>query len=129
MSSRPDNKTRDEILASLPEEAWIPAPELSGVDYVRSYTVVDIGGVPTEAWRTQYLADDDLQALNKHDFSESEGKRWGDGKVVARVPLNVLFDPKHQIAEKQKEGDRDHMKWWLDSEAAKPFRTFKGRIS
>lgn len=129
MSSRSDNKTRDEILASLPEESWIPVPGLSGADYVRSYTLIDIGGIPTEVWRTQYLADADLQALNTHEFNESEGKRWGDGKVVARVPLNVLLDPKHEIAAKKREGDRDHLKWWLDSEAAKPFRTFKGRIS
>lgn len=65
---------------------------------------------------------------NKRSFDESQGKRFGDGKIVGRIPLNVLFDPKLQIAEKIREGDRDHMKWFLNSEAALPYRRFRGKV-
>jgi hypothetical protein len=40
----------------------------------------------------------------------------------------VLYSSQHQIMEKIKEGDRDHFRWWLNSEHARPYRTFKGRI-
>lgn len=126
MPSRPDNKTRDELLAALPEESWTPFEW--GDDYVRSVTYLDIGGVMTEAWRTQYLADDLLQKANTEEYNDSETKRWGDGRVVARVPLNVLYDPKNQLIEKMREGDRDHMKWWLNNPDNTPFRTFKGKV-
>lgn len=78
--------------------------------------------------RTEFLGDDELIESNKQDFNDSEGKRWGDGQVAARIPLNVLFSSKSQLAEKAKEGDRDHLRWWLNSDAARPYRTFKGRI-
>jgi hypothetical protein len=71
---------------------------------------------------------DELLKDNKRSFEESHGKRFGDGQIVGRIPLNVLFDPKTQLAEKIREGDRDHMKWFLNSDAAKPFRTFRGRV-
>jgi hypothetical protein len=47
---------------------------------------------------------------------------------VARIPLNVLYDPKTQIIEKLQQGDKDHMKWFLNSEKARPWRNFRGRI-
>lgn len=65
---------------------------------------------------------------NKRSLDDSYGKRFGDGQIVGRIPLNVLFDPATQIAEKLREGDSDHMKWWLDSEAALPYRRFRGRM-
>lgn len=81
-----------------------------------------------QVMKTEYLADNELVEQNKALFNESEGKRWGDGQVVGRIPLNVLYSSQHQIAEKLREGDRDHIRWWLNSEHALPYRTFKGRI-
>lgn len=78
--------------------------------------------------RTEFLADEELVAMNKQEYDDSHGKRWGDGRVVARIPLNVLFSSASQISQKAKEGDKEHLKWWLNSETARPFRTFKGRI-
>ncbi len=77
--------------------------------------------------RTEYIADAALLEANRQAFNTSEGKRWGDGQVAARIPLNVFFNS--DIARKIKDGDRDHLKWWLDRDEAKPYRTFKGRIS
>lgn len=70
---------------------------------------------------------------NKREFEDSHSKRFGGDKAtladkVASIPVNVLYDPKTQLAAKIKEGDRDHLKWWLNSDEAKPFRTFRGNI-
>lgn len=78
--------------------------------------------------KTEFLGDDELIEQNKQDYNDSDGKRWGDGRVVARVPLNKLYDPREQIIEKMQQGDRDHLKWWLNRDAALPYRTFKGRV-
>lgn len=78
--------------------------------------------------KTEFLGDDELVEQNRQDYNDSIGKRWGDGQVVARIPLNKLFDPREQIVENLQQGDRDHLKWWLNSEAALPYRTFKGRV-
>jgi hypothetical protein len=71
---------------------------------------------------------DELIEANQRSFEESHGKRFGDGQIVGRIPLNVLFDPKTQLAAKIREGDRDHMKWFLNSDAARPYRTFRGKV-
>lgn len=113
-------------LEALPDSAWT-VREVNE-DYVRSSATLDIKGRMTEVWRTQYIADDLLQEANRQEFNDSEGKRWGDGRVVARIPLNVLYDPSNELVQKMQEGDRDHMKWWLNSEGARPFRTFKGNV-
>jgi len=78
--------------------------------------------------RTEFLADEQLIADNQQHFNDSIGRRWGDGQVAARIPLNVLFSSKSQIVEKAQQGDRDHLKWFLNSEACRPYRTFKGTV-
>jgi len=65
---------------------------------------------------------------NKRLLDESDGKRFGDGRVVGRIPLNLLFDPHSELATKIREGDRDHMKWWLNQSENKKFRTFRGTV-
>ena len=112
--------------SSIPESSWTVCER--GDDYVISATTVSIDGMPVRAERTQYLADEMLQAANRQEYNDSEGRRWGDGKVVARVPLNVIFSGNHELAENIRNGDRDHMKHWLNSEAALPFRTWKGKV-
>jgi hypothetical protein len=47
---------------------------------------------------------------------------------VARVPLNVFYGSESEITKKLKEGDHDHLKWWLNSDQAKPWRNFRGRV-
>lgn len=65
---------------------------------------------------------------NKRLLDESDGKRFGDGRVVGRIPLNMLFDPHSELATKIREGDRDHMKWFLNNSDNRMFRTFRGQI-
>lgn len=121
--SSPPQAVQD-ALARLPDSAWTPVETTA--DYVISETVIDIAGQPTVARRTQYIADEMLQAANRQEYEDSAGKRWKDGRVVARLPLNMIFGT--EIAAKLREGDRDHLKHWLNSEAARPFRTFRGRV-
>lgn len=78
--------------------------------------------------KTEYLYSDELLAGNQFLRNETDGERWGDNPLVARIPLNVLFSSKHQIMEKAREGDRDHMKWWLNREENQIFRTKRGVV-
>jgi hypothetical protein len=75
--------------------------------------------------RTVNLAEDPLLEANKALFNDSDGKRWGDGQVAARIPLNVFFQ---DVAPRLKEGDHDFTKWWINNPNHLPYRTFKGRV-
>lgn len=110
-------------LANVPESAWVPV--FVTEDTVISETVVEIDGKQVIARRTQYLADDLLQKANTQEFNESDGKRWGSGRVAARVPINKWLA---EIAPRLRDGDRDYTKWWLNREQNRPFRTFKGKV-
>ena len=75
--------------------------------------------------KTEHLHDEDLIKHNKFLLDESQTKRFGDGQVVGRIPLNKFYA---ELGQKIKEGDRDHMKWWLNRDENKIFRTFRGHI-
>jgi hypothetical protein len=100
-------------------------------DFIRHRAPIErhANGDVVYVYRTTPRAIDAMLEDNKRSFEESHGKRFGDGQIVGRIPLNVLFDPKNQLAQKIREGDRDHIKWWLDSEEARPYRTFRGRLT
>jgi hypothetical protein len=116
--------TRSVDPSRIPDDAW----ELyEATPAYRRYRVfLDDNG--SFAQKTEFLADDTLVAQNQQEFNDSIGRRFGDGKVVARIPLNVLYGSQNQIAQKMSEGDEDHLRWWLNSEAARPFRTWKATI-
>jgi hypothetical protein len=78
--------------------------------------------------RTEYLAEAALIESNRQAFDESEGKRFGDGRIVARIPLNVLYGSTSEIAAKLKQGDQDHLKWFLNRDEGRPWRRFRGRL-
>jgi hypothetical protein len=78
--------------------------------------------------KTEYLAEDLLIESNREAFNDSQGKRFGDGKIVGRIPMNILYGSNSEVAKKLKEGDSDHLKWWLNGEAGRPWRRFRGRL-
>jgi hypothetical protein len=78
--------------------------------------------------KTEYLGDEQLLKENKELLNDSYGKRFGDGVVAARIPLNVLYSSQHQIMEKMRQGDRDHLPWWLNRDENQPYRTFRGVV-
>jgi hypothetical protein len=75
--------------------------------------------------KTENLMEPALIEDNQRLFNESQGKRFGDGKVVGRVPLNVFY---RDVAPRLKEGDEDYMKWFLNHDQSRPYRTFRGRV-
>ena len=112
---------------NIPDDAW----ELVEVtdDYIRHRAVVERypDGTVLHVYRTTPRGLTAFLEANKRAYDDSQGKRFGDGKVVASIPLNVLFDPNSQLAQKMREGDEEHLKWWLNkSEHARPFKRFRG---
>lgn len=110
--------------SKIPDSAW----ELVEITphYRRYICVVDENG--SYAQKTEFVADDQLIQQNQELHHDSYGKRFGDGQVVARIPLNVLYSQQSEITRRMREGDEDHLKWWLNSEQARPYRTFRGHI-
>lgn len=124
------NSSIDPSQINIPDDAW----ELVEVteDFIRHRAPLEryADGNVLYVYRTQPRDVTGLLEANQRSLADSETNktRFGDGKVVASIPLNVLFDPKTQIAEKIKEGDRDHIKWFLNSDQARPWRNFRGRL-
>lgn len=118
----------DPAKLNIPDDAW----ELVEVteDFVRHQALLERYADGTAAYvqRTTPRGADRLIAYNQHRLNESQTQRFGDGKVVASIPTNVLFDPRNQIAAKLKEGDQDHLKWFLNRDDARPWRSFRGRL-
>jgi hypothetical protein len=108
----------------IPDSAW----ELIEItpEYRRYRCVIDDNG--SYALKTEFIGEERLIADNQELLNDSYGKRFGDGRVVARIPLNVLYSEQSEIAKKMREGDEDHLRWWLNHEQARPFRTFRGHI-
>ena len=75
--------------------------------------------------KTEYLGDEALLEQNRQAYNDSYGQRFGDGKVVASIPLNVYF---RTIAPRLAEGDLDYVKWFLNSEQGRPYRSFRGKV-
>lgn len=95
-----------------------------------------VSGVPIEVMRTEFLEDEPLQALNTEERNARDTKRWSSGAGsekggnvpmvrVARIPLNKLYA---DIAPRMKQGDEEHLRWWLQREENQPFRTKSGRL-
>jgi hypothetical protein len=113
----------NEALKNIPDGAWTLIEE---TDTYRRYACkVDDRRT---AYKTEHLGDEEIIALNKQEYDDSYGKRFGDGRVVARIPLNVYYNPQYQIVQKMIEGDREHMSWVLNQEWFRPYRNFRGRI-
>lgn len=108
----------------IPDDAW----EYEGLSadglrrYWRAWIDREKG---TFVRKTENLAEPELLEQNRQLYDDSFGKKFGDGQVVARVPLNVFY---RDFAPRLKEGDSDFNKWWLNNDKNKPFRTFRGRI-
>lgn len=78
--------------------------------------------------KTENLVEDELLALNRESLNDSQGKRFRDdpvGTKIASTPLNIFY---RDIAPRLKDGDSDFMKWWLNHEKNRPYRTFRGKI-
>lgn len=80
--------------------------------------------------KTENLVEDELIARNRELFNESSGKRFRDdaiGTLIDSRPLNKYYE-RGGLAEQMRNGDRDAVKWILNHESSRPFRTFRGRV-
>ena len=75
--------------------------------------------------RTEHLETEALLSQNRELYKDSEGKRWGDGRIAADIPDHVFF---REIAPRLRDGDSEYLKWFLNHEDNLKYRTFKGRL-
>jgi len=119
-----------EIGAQVPESRW-RVVERTDTDIV-SEADIEVKGKTVTIRRRQMIGDEELQAINKHLYDTSgrfSQRSAGEiGTPVANIPLSIVFDPRHGIAENMKKGNRDHLRWWLNREENQPFRSHKGKL-
>lgn len=77
--------------------------------------------VKTESWAPSLIAEANAEMLKA-----SEGQRWGNGKVAARIPLSVLYGP--ELGPAFKDGDQQYIRKYLNSPDNRHLRTFEGTI-
>lgn len=78
--------------------------------------------------KTENIVEDQLLEANRESLNESYGQRFKDDPVgtrVASIPLNVYY---RDIAPRMKDGDRDFMRWFLNHDQNRPYRTFRGKV-
>jgi hypothetical protein len=77
--------------------------------------------VRTETWVPSLVAED-----NERDRNETAGQRFGNGKVVARIPLSILYGK--ELGEAFKAGDEPFIRKFLNDPDNSWMRTFRGRL-
>lgn len=119
----------DQLGEAIPESAW------RVVEVTDTHIVSEVwldGEGKTKIRRRQLIGDDELQEINRHLFDTSgrfsQRTVGALGTPVANVPLSLVYNAKTEIAARIRAGDREHLRWWLNSEQARPFRTHKGRL-
>jgi hypothetical protein len=117
-------------MTSLPDPSRIPDDqwefESLSSDGLRRHYVYWVDKANGVGFRkTENLTEDTLLAANKQMFDDSHGERFGDDRLIARIPLNVFY---RDFAKRLKEGDEDFTKWWLNADSNRPFRTFRGKV-
>lgn len=111
----------------IPDELW----EFEGLssDGLRRHYVYWIDKENGLGFRkTENLVEEELLASNQDSLNDSHGKRFRDdpiGTKIASTPLNIFY---RDIAPRLKDGDEDFMRWWLNRDQNRPYRTFRGRV-
>jgi hypothetical protein len=107
----------------VPDEAWT-LESISADGLRKTYLYFDEpSGLMLR--KVENLVEESLLQLNQQQFNDSIGRRWGDGKVAARIPINVYM---REFAPRRRQGDNDFAKWFLNRDENRPYRTFKGRV-
>lgn len=92
-------------------------------------------GLPAVVRRKTYTEAPLLLKINEEMRKEASGRRYTHGMgsdkggnmpmvQTASIPLQIYFD---EIAPRRREGDRDHMRWWLSQEQNQQWRTNVGQ--
>jgi hypothetical protein len=116
---------------SIPESAWRYVGETE--DYWHYEAKVTLrNGMPGIVRRKSFKDSAELLTVNEELRKENSNRRYTAGMGsdkggnmpmvhTASIPLAVYYDPVHGIAKRQAAGDKEHLRWWLKSEKAKPF--------
>jgi hypothetical protein len=114
---------------SLPANAW---KLIEVTDTHRVWEAILDSEGKTKIRKREMIGDEELQKINRHLYETSStfSKRevGAIGTPVANIPLSMVYSPQTNIAQKIREGDRDHLRWWLSREENLPFRTQKGKL-
>jgi len=62
---------------------------------------------------------------NQRELNENAGKRWGDGRIAARIPLDLYFD---KIAPAKRAGDDRYIKKIYNDSDYRKLRIFGGNL-
>lgn len=106
----------------LPDSAWELEKD-DGLRRVYIHWVDRENGVCIR--KVENLPEDALIRDNADSLFESKSKRFGDGVVNARIPLNVFY---REMAPRLKEGDEDFVKWFLNHPDKQMYRRFRGKV-
>ena len=130
----------------VPADVYVPPKHLAAIekymwDYAGDWHV--IRALPdTGDYALQCEIDDKMGAvvnvtldiepildLNAEAYNDSNGKRFGDGQVIARVPMSLLYNGALEgLGRALNEGDRTKVKRVLNSSDYRKFRSFRGHI-
>lgn len=87
----------------------------------------DFGGISIK--RKVNLHEDALLEANRREYEDDKTMIRNNGTSldakVASIPLNIYFA---ELNEHVKNGDKEHIKWWLNQEKNRPYRTQKGKL-
>lgn len=111
----------------IPDDQWIPDGQSE--DGLRRYYVHWIDKEKGLGFRkTENVTEEALLKFNKESLDMSHGQRFKDdaiGTRMASIPLNIFY---RDLAPRLKEGDSDYIKWFLNHEQNRPYRTFRGKV-
>lgn len=76
--------------------------------------------------RTEHKHTEQLLDANSRMLNDSINQRWGDGKVVGSIPLNLFYSSGLQEALRQR--DKKFVARFLNDSDNSRFRTFGGTV-
>jgi hypothetical protein len=120
------NETRVKLGSSfdprmIPDNAWTFRRYSDDGQY-RIWTYTDTS-LDITIEKKEPVFEGELLKRNQERVKDNETRRWGDGAVVADVPLNVLF---REFAGRW--NDPEFTDWWLNNPDNLMYRTRKGQI-
>ena len=105
----------------IPDSAWqFRGYSLDGTYRLWTYTDTALD-ITIE--KKEPIFTNEILKLNQEQLKDSDGKRWGEGRVAARIPLNVFFKDfagRHD--------DPEFTNWYLNNPENEAWRTFRGKL-
>lgn len=68
---------------------------------------------------------DPLMSMNAQERNYNQGAKWGDGKKVASIPMDIW---QRELSDAIVQEDSKYVSKWLNDADRKGFRTFEGNV-